>query len=145
MTDNSTPPPPPPPPPEQPPGGPPAGGQPSAPNPLSESEGRTYATLAHAGIAASSLFGVTMFAPLVIWLIGKDRSAYVDEQGKEALNFSILLTIAYIVGWILAIVFVGFLLVGAAWLCAIIFGIMAAIAANKGEHYRYPLNWRIVK
>ena len=137
MTDDSTTPPPP----EQ-----PAAGQPAAaPAPLSESEGRTYATLAHVGIAASAVVGITIFAPLVIWLIAKDRSAYVNEQGKEALNFSILLTITYIVGWVLAFIFIGFLVLAAAWIASIVLGIMAAIAANKGEHYRYPLNWRLVK
>ncbi len=138
MTDDSTTPPPPP---EQPYSGQPA----AAPAPLSESEGRTYATLAHAGIAASAVVGVTIFAPLVIWLIAKDRSAYVNEQGKEALNFSILITILYIVGWVTIWLFIGFLFLAAAWIGAVVFGIIAAIAANKGENYRYPINWRIVK
>lgn len=142
MTDNNATPPPPP---EQPAAGQPAGGQPVAAAPLSDSEARTYVTLAHAGIAASGFIGVTIFAPLVIWLIGKDRSAFVEKNAKEALNFSILVTIAYIAGGILSIILIGFLLIFAAWLGAIIFGIMGAIATNKGEEYRYPINWRIIK
>ena len=140
MTDSTTPPPPPPGD-----GQPPFGGAPSAPSPLSESEGRTWATLAHVGIAASAVIGITIFAPLVIWLLGKDRSAYVDEQGKEALNFSILLMIIYVVGLITTFILIGFVILFVAWLVTIIFGIMAAIAASRGDHYRYPFNWRIVK
>lgn len=147
MTENNATPPPPPEQPAagQPTGGQPVGGQPVAAAPLADSEARTYVTLAHAGIAASAFIGVTMFAPLIIWLIGKDRSAFVDKNAKEALNFSILLTIAYVVGGILSVILIGLLFVAAAWICSIIFGIMGAIATNKGEEYRYPFNWRIIK
>ncbi|WP_061962383.1 DUF4870 domain-containing protein [Demequina flava] len=125
---------------------PPAQGQPAQPGAaLTEKDSRLYAMLGHLGIAVSALVGVTIFAPLVIWLIFRERSAYVDEQGKEAVNFSIMLFIAYVVGWILAFVLIGFVILFAAWLLSIIFGIMAAIAANKGEHYRYPMTIRFIK
>lgn len=136
MTDSTTPPPP-----EQ----PPYGGQPAAGQPLSDNEGRTYATLAHASIAASAFLGITLIAPLVLWLIFKDRSAVVNTEAKEALNFSILLVIAYFVGGILVFILVGFLVLIAAWICSIVFGIMGAIAANKGQPYRYPFNLRLIK
>ncbi|MFN3865207.1 MAG: DUF4870 domain-containing protein [Demequina sp.] len=145
MTDSTTPPPPEPPYGGQPYGGQPPGGQPYGAPPLSDSESRTYATLAHAGVAASAFIGITLFAPLVIWLIGKDRSAFVNQEAKEALNFSILLVIAYFVGGILVFVFVGFFILIAAWVCSIIFGVMGAVAANKGQNYRYPVNLRLVK
>ncbi|MFW2514581.1 DUF4870 domain-containing protein [Demequina sp. SO4-13] len=141
MTDSTTPPPP-----EQPyNNGQPTGGQPASSPPMSDSEGRTYATIAHAGVAASAFLGITLLAPLVIWLIAKERSAFVDKEAKEALNFSILLVILYFVGGILAFVLIGFLVLAAAWICSIIFGVMGAIAANKGQNYRYPVNLRLVK
>ncbi|WNM25477.1 DUF4870 domain-containing protein [Demequina capsici] len=117
---------------------PPAAPQPAAP--MSQSDERLYATLAHAGII---LFG--FLPPLIIWLIGKDRSAYVDRQAKEALNFSILVTIAYIVSSILVAVLIGIVLWLATIVVTLIFCIQAAIAANKGVDYRYPFNWRIIK
>ena len=124
---------PPPPPP------PPAAPVPQQP-PLSGSDERLYATLGHAGIII-----IGFIAPLIVWLIGKERSEFVDDQGKEALNFSILVTIGYVASSILTFVFIGFLLFPLVWIFSVIFCILAAIAANKGERYRYPLNWRIIK
>jgi len=108
--------------------------------PLSDSDARLYATLAHAGIII-----IGFVAPLIIWLIGKERSRFVDEEAKEALNFSILIAIAYVVGWITSFLFIGFFILLAAWILTLVFCIQAAIKANKGESYRYPLNWRIIK
>jgi uncharacterized Tic20 family protein len=108
--------------------------------PLSESDERLYATLGHAGIII-----VGFIAPLIVWLIGKERSDFVDDQGKEGLNFSILVTIGYIVGSITTPILIGFLILPVVWIASIIFCIQAAVAANKGTRYRYPLNWRIVK
>lgn len=125
MTEN-----PPPPPPQQ----------PYAPQPMSQSDERLWATLSHAGII---LFG--FLPPLIIWLVFRERSAFVNDQAKEALNFSIVVTIAYIVGSILTVVLIGILIIIAVGIGALILCIMAAIAANRGETYRYPFNWRIVK
>jgi len=89
---------------------------------------RTQAMLAHLSMILLGIIG-----PLIFWLIGKDKSAFIDDQGKEALNFSIIGTIASIVTC------------GIAWIALVIFAIMGGLAANKGELYRYPVNWRIVK
>lgn len=108
--------------------------------PLSESDEKLYATLSHAGVI---LFG--FLPPLIFWLIGKDRSSYVDTETKEALNFSILVTIGYVVSSVLAVVFIGILTGLAIWIVTLIFCIQGAMKANKHESYRYPLNWRIIK
>ncbi|MDN4472493.1 DUF4870 domain-containing protein [Demequina zhanjiangensis] len=107
---------------------------------MSQSDERLYATLAHAGII---LFG--FLPPLIIWLIGKDKSAYVDRQGKEALNFSILITIGYVVSSLLMVVLIGFVTWFAVLVISLVFCIQAAMAVNKGLDYQYPFNWRIIK
>ena len=107
---------------------------------LSDSDARLYATIAHAG---NILFPAV--APLVMWLIGKDKSTFVDTEGKEALNFGILALIVYIVSSILVVVIIGIFTWLAMAVIAIIFGIQGAMKANKGEHYRYPLNMRLIK
>jgi len=118
---------------------PPPPAQPAAP--LSDSDEKLYATLSHAGVI---LFG--FLPPLIFWLIGKDRSNFVDTEAKEALNFSILVTIGYIVSSILVPLFGLGLITGfAVWVVALIFCIQGAMKANKHESYRYPLNWRLVK
>ena len=115
-------------------------GAPTAGAPLGDSDQRLWATLAHIG---GVLLG--FIAPLVVWLIYKDRGRFVEEQAKEALNFQILVAIAYVVASVTTIIGIGFLIFPLVWIFSLIFSIMGAIAANKGEAYRYPLNWRIIK
>ena len=99
---------------------------------------RLWATLAHLSI----LLGLTtIVGPLVIWLIKKDASPFVDDQAKEALNFQLtcliasLVTAASCVLAPLAIV----LIVG-----GIVYGVIAGIEANKGNSYRYPYTFRMI-
>ncbi len=131
MSENPPPPPQSPPPPPQ---------QPYAPQPMTQNDERLWAMLAHLGII---LFG--FLPPLIIWLIFRERSAFMDDQGKEALNFSIMTTIAYIVGSILTVVFIGYLIIFAVGILVLVLCIMAGVAAYRGDRYRYPFNWRIVK
>ena len=113
---------------------------PAPAQPLSEADERLYATLASAG---NILFPA--IAPLIIWLIFRERSAFVDKEGKEALNFGILAVIVYIVSSILMIIIIGFLTWIAMVIVAVIFGIQATIKNNKGESYRYPFSLRLIK
>lgn len=119
---------------------PPAGYQmyPGQP-PVSPSDERTFSLLAHLGGLL-----ISFVVPLVVYLVYKDRSAFLRRHGAEALNFQLTFLIAYIVGAILTVVFIGVLIMLAAWVCAIVFGIMASIAANRGEDYRYPISIRFV-
>ena len=107
--------------------------------PLSPSDERMWATFAHIGPVLAGFL-----APLVIWLVFRERSRFVDDQGKEALNFQITLAIAYVVGALTAWLVVGFLILLAAWVLAIVFGIQGALATGRGEPYRYPFIWRFI-
>jgi len=111
-----------------------------APPPLSDSDQRLWATLAHIGPII-----IGFVAPLVIWLIYKDRGRYVADQAKEALNFQITVTIAATISSILIFAFIGIVLLPAVLIVALVLMIMAAIAANKGQAYRYPVTLRLVK
>jgi uncharacterized Tic20 family protein len=108
--------------------------------PLSDSDQRMWSVFAHIG----GVF-VSFLVPLVILLVFKGRGAFVEDQAKEALNFQITLAIAYVVGGITAILIVGLFILLAAAICSVVFAIMAAIASNRGELYRYPLTLRLVK
>ncbi len=82
--------------------------------------------------------------PLIIWLIKKDQSRFIDDQGKEALNFQITMLIGHFVGGLT----ICFTFGGVNLLCyvlTLVFGIMGGVAANKGEVYRYPINIRFIK
>jgi uncharacterized Tic20 family protein len=84
-------------------------------------------------------------APLIIYLIKKDESAYVREQSKEALNFQITVLICYIISWFLMFVFIGFILIILLGLADLILIIIATIKASEGKLYRYPFNLRLIK
>ena len=77
--------------------------------------------------------------PLIIWLIKKDEDPYVDFHGKQALNFQFTLLIFYIAGAITICITIGFFITLAAVVLHYVFTIIATVAANKGEYYRYPL------
>ncbi len=113
---------------------------------MSQSDERMWAMLTHLS-ALTGLFTLvgSLVGPLIIWQIQKEKSAFVDFHGKEAVNFNITMVIAAAVSFLLFLLLIGFVLiwlVGAVWL---IFTIIAAIKANNGEHYRYPVTIRFIK
>ncbi len=85
-------------------------------------------------------------APLIIWQIKKEEFPFVDEQGKEAVNFQISMTIYGLVSVVLIPLFcIGFFLLAAVYIVDLIFLLIAAVKANNGYHYRYPLTIRFIK
>jgi uncharacterized Tic20 family protein len=87
----------------------------------------------------------SLIGPLVVWQIKKNQYPIVDDQGKEALNFQITITLAAIVSAILIVVLVGIALLIAVAIASLVFTIIAAIKANNGETYRYPFCLRLIK
>lgn len=83
--------------------------------------------------------------PLIIWLIKKEDSPFVDDQGKEALNFQLTVLIAILVSSVLTVVCIGIFMLLIVWVVDIVFCILAAIKTSKGEAYRYPVNIRFIK
>jgi len=86
-----------------------------------------------------------IIGPLIIWQIRKTDMPFAAEQGKEALNFQITVSIAVAICLILSIILIGLLLLPVVGIGALVFTIIAAIQANQGVSYRYPINWRLVK
>ncbi|MBN1972034.1 MAG: DUF4870 domain-containing protein [Sedimentisphaerales bacterium] len=86
-----------------------------------------------------------VIGPLVVWLIKKEEFPFVNEQGKESINFQISMFIYAAISGLLCFLCIGFFLLAAVAIVDIVFIIMAAIKANNGEHYRYPLTIRFIK
>ena len=86
----------------------------------------------------------SLFPSLIVWLIKREDNAYIAEQSREALNFQITVLIAQTISSILILLLVGFALMGIIWIANIIICIIAAVAASKGEHYRYPFSLRLI-
>jgi hypothetical protein len=104
---------------------------------------RLWATLAHLS-AFLGFVGIPVIGPLVIFLIFGNRSQYVRHHSAEALNFNITMLGAAIVSGLLILVVIGLILLPIIALTWFILTIVATIAANRGEWYRYPLTIRLV-
>jgi uncharacterized Tic20 family protein len=86
-----------------------------------------------------------LIGPLIVWQMKKAEHPFIDDQGKESVNFQILMTIALIVSGLLICVFIGFFILPVVLLLQLIFEIIAGVKANNGEPYRYPFNIRFIK
>jgi uncharacterized Tic20 family protein len=83
--------------------------------------------------------------PLIIWMLKKEEDPFIDNQGKEALNFQITVAIAWVVSAVLTFVCIGAFLGAAVGIVDLIFCIIATVKANGGEAYRYPVSIRFIK
>ena len=109
-------------------------------------EAKQWAFFAHLSALVGFVipFG-SLLGPLIIWQMKKNEMPFVDDQGREALNFQITMAIAFVVCCVLMLILIGFLLAAIVGLVDIIYTIIAAIAANNGQTYRYPFNLRLIK
>lgn len=101
--------------------------------PESSKEARNMAMLCH-------LLGIVgFFAPLVIWLIEKDKHRFVDEHGRAAMNYQISLMIYYAACGLLCLVFIGLVLMPVLIILHLTLSIIAAVKASNGKPWRYPI------
>lgn len=105
-----------------------------------DKDARTMAMLAH-------LLGIVigLFGPLIIWLMKKDQSPFVESQSKEALNFQLTLLIGYVIAGATSCFVIGMVLFPIVWLAGLIFSIIGGMQANNGVAYQYPFNIRMIK
>ncbi|WP_280769210.1 DUF4870 domain-containing protein [Salipaludibacillus daqingensis] len=89
-------------------------------------------------------FLTAIIGPLIIWLLKKDESAFIDYHGREYLNLFISYTIYMTVSGILVILLIGFVLLPIVGAAALIFTIIGAVKAYSGEYYRIPFLLRIL-
>lgn len=112
---------------------------PPAPSIESTKDERTMAMFAHLGGILAGFI-----VPLIIWVIKKDESKFVDYHGKEALNFQLNILVYILVSIALICVVVGIFTLIAVSVYGLVMAIIAGLSANKGEMYRYPLTIRVI-
>jgi len=136
-----------------------AGGETSAEQPADVQEtaagkevnkdARMWAMFCHlAGLAGFVIPVIVsgIIAPLIVWQIKKDEDPFIDEQGKEAVNFQICVGICALVSALLIPLFcIGAILLTAVGTADLVFLLIAAVKANNGYHYRYPLTIRFIR
>jgi uncharacterized Tic20 family protein len=108
---------------------------------------RNWAVFAHlSALLGLIVWGVgSVLGPLVVWLIKKDEMPFLNDQGREALNFQITIFLAGLVASALIFMLIGLPLLFALGVFDLVFIIIAAIKASEGVAYRYPVNLRLIK
>jgi uncharacterized Tic20 family protein len=114
--------------------------------PAPDANAKTMGMLCHLIALAGFVipFG-TIIGPIIMWQVKKKDHPFIDDQGKEAVNFSITAMIAIIVGFLSLFILIGILLLPAIAITWLVFVIIATIKANQGIAYRYPFAIRFVK
>ena len=112
-------------------------------------DARMWAMFCHLGglaglIPIAPAFG-SIIAPLIIWQIKKDEFPFVDEHGKEAVNFQISILLYSIICIPFCFICIGFIFLAVIGIIDIVCLLIATIKANNGEHYRYPICIRFIK
>jgi hypothetical protein len=97
-----------------------------------------------AGIYVLNLF-FPVLAPLIIWLIKKDESSFIDYHGREYFNFVISYFIYSVIAGILSIIIIGIFILWVLGIAYLIFSIIAAVKAYEGNEYKFPLIFRLIK
>ena len=107
---------------------------------------RMWAMFCHIAAFAFFIFPFgNILGPLVIWLIKKEKHPFVDEQGKESLNFQISITLYGLAALLLSIILIGIPILIALFFFDFIMVVIAAVKANDGYHYRYPLSIELIR
>lgn len=107
--------------------------------PMNPTDEKMWATLIHVG----GVLGY--FLPSLIgYVILKDRGPFIRSHAMTALNFQLTVLIVTVVGTALTAIFIGFLVLFAVFVLNIVFSIMAALAANRGQYYSYPLTIKFI-
>jgi uncharacterized Tic20 family protein len=107
---------------------------------------RKWGMLSHLSALSGMITGVGfLIGPLLVWLLKREDHPFIDEQGKEAVNFQITMHIAMFIGGVLAVLLVGIPILFIVGLVMVVLPIVAAIKADAGESYRYPFTWRVIK
>ena len=90
------------------------------------------------------LVGFPIIGPLIVWLIKKDQSNYLDRQGRELLNFQISYFIYACVSVLLCFILIGVPLIFAVGIATIVLTIIGIVSASEGKVYRFPLTIRLL-
>ena len=111
-----------------------------------DKDARNWAMICHLSALSGCFIPLgNLLGPLIIWAIKKDEFTFVDQQGKEAINFQLSMTIAYLVSCVLIILVIGIFLLGILAVYALVMIIIASIKTNDGIDFRYPYVIRFVK
>ena len=109
-------------------------------------EARQWAMFCHFSAFLGMWFPFgSLIGPLILWQMKRESDPFIDDQGKEALNFQITVAIASAICYVLMFILIGFALLGLVLIGAVVLVVIAGVKANDGVAYRYPFTWRPIK
>ena len=120
-------------------------------SPAPSKDARMWAMFCHLGGLAGFVFPFgNIVLPLIFWQVKKEEFPFADQQGKEAVNFQISMSLYALAGAVIcAITCIGTVLIPfvaiAVAIVDLVFLLIAAVKANNGQSYRYPLCIRFLK
>ena len=118
----------------------------SKPEPGPSREARQWAMFCHFSAFLGMWFPFgSLIGPLILWQMKRESDPFIDDQGKEAMNFQITVAIASAICYVLMLVLIGFALIGLLFIGAVVLVVIAGVKANDGVSYRYPFTWRPIK
>ncbi|MBY0261752.1 MAG: DUF4870 domain-containing protein [Phycisphaerales bacterium] len=111
---------------------------------------RQYAVFMHLTLLLAYVFwGISLIAPIIMWQVKRTESNFIDDHGRETVNFHLTLLMYALIGLAFMLTGVGVCIAIPLWSFAAILGIvgmiLAATAAGRGEYYRYPACIRFVR
>jgi len=101
------------------------------------SDEKTMAVLSHILTLVAPIL-----APLIIYLVKKNESKFVEWHAKESLNFQITVAIIII---ILFLTIIGIFITWIVGIISLVLVIIATIRASEGKLYKYPFSIRLIK
>ena len=90
------------------------------------------------------LVGFPILGPLIVWLIKKEQSSYLDRQGRELLNFQLSYLLYAFLSALLCFVLIGIPLLIVVGVATLVFTIFGIVNASEGKVYRFPLTIRLL-
>lgn len=109
-------------------------------------EERNWAMLCHLSTFAGYLFPfANILAPLLVWILKREGNPLVDDQGKEAMNFQISITLYVLIALVFSLILIGIPFLLGLLLADLVLTLVAAVKAGDGETYRYPFTLRLIR
>ncbi len=112
---------------------------------LVPSEERNWAVGAHLGSFVAAYVALGLLAPLLVLLLRGGQSPFVRRQAVESLNFQLNAFVVIAIGWLLAIVLIGFAILAIYGVFYVICVVLATVNASQGRDFRYPLTIRVIR
>lgn len=112
-----------------------------------EARGRDWAVFCHLSALVGFLglpFGC-LIGPLLVWLIKRDEYPFLDDQGREAVNWQLSLLVYQLCALLLCCFLIGLAILPLLKVVNFVFILVAAVSAGKGQGYRYPLAIRFFR